>query len=297
MNDKYLGYTVLGALTIIIVVLSILIYSKLTAPVYSKSLIFEKANTLNFINNQDPVRLQGFEIGYVKTIYKQGLNVKVDIVYEKPFTVYKNYIACTTLKGVMGERYLDIYPGDPEFGVFPSDSPLVGTFIIGPTEALAYMQDLHKVVKTLNIVFTQLLNGTSDKAPLPQQVLEIASQVDKITQALTHTIVELNTNLLSHIDSVQTLTQKTLITTDQLSTSIPNYINQIDTIIPMVNLLLERTENVTTQIEKTLKVIDPDRLQKADSMITQVQITLQKLQKTISTIQKSGFDLQVKFAK
>lgn len=90
-------------------------------------------NFVNGISESAPVRLAGVDVGYIDKINlyhdKAGNKTKVEIktwINSRDVSIEKNSRATINTLGLLGEKYLEIFPGTHESGVLKDNDTLAG---------------------------------------------------------------------------------------------------------------------------------------------------------------------------
>lgn len=122
--------------------------------------------TFNFVNGlaeSAPVRLAGVNIGHVEKIYIQRdeseKRTKVNVslwINSENIKIENNARATINTLGLLGEKYLEIFPGTFETGFVKSGDRLIGQ---DPVVMETLTNTMNKLAESANIVMTNLAEG------------------------------------------------------------------------------------------------------------------------------------------
>ncbi len=143
------------------------------------------------LEERAPVRLAGVRIGYVEKIslYKGRALVKMKI-FEK-YRIRKGSRAAVTSMGIMGEKYIEIFPGEEEGFVAPGET-VEGIPPLSIDQLGAMFYSIAQDVKKMSKTFSDVIGGEKGKASLNT----ILQNLDRITTRLDR-LLEENSKLIS----------------------------------------------------------------------------------------------------
>jgi ABC-type transporter Mla subunit MlaD len=260
MNNRILGYTVIAIIVVFLILPIIYLVWQAATPKTIRTIVFEDVNALSFLSKQDPVRIQGVEVGIVRNISIINNNIAhVRIETIEDVHIHSGYSVTVMAKGVMGDRYLTIMPGDPVRPEIPADKLLYGRTAISPDEALSYVGQLqtaiHKLVKFSN----QLYRGNQEKRSLVSAVWSFTLEIDTMIRSVTTMVAAVDTSLQQNIDSITALLTTTLKITGNVSEAVPSATGKIATVYNSVDSLLIHVESLLWTLNTTIVHIEqPD---------------------------------------
>jgi len=131
------------------------------------------------LEERAPVRLAGVKIGYVKEIKLSRGRALVEMKIFDEYRIRKGSRAAVTSMGIMGEKYIEIFPGEGEEFVNPGETiegiPPLSIDQLG-TMFYSIAQDVKKMSKT----FSDVIGGEKGKTSLTT----ILKNLDRITTRL-----------------------------------------------------------------------------------------------------------------
>ena len=243
-NDRFLGYTVIGFITVFLIAPVAYLIWQAQEPFTIRTITFNNVNSLSFLSQQDPVRLRGVEIGVVREVSIRDNIAYVTIETNDDIIIHENYRISIVAKGVMGDRYLTIHPGDPDKKIIPPETLLHATIGIAIDDALPYINQLKSSIHQLMRFSDQLKNGTDNKKSLIAEIWQFTSNADSIICALINQITVMNTSLKNGFDSTVKLLDTTYLITSTLSDSLPSIISTFNDLLASTDSALAKMESL-----------------------------------------------------
>ncbi|MBN1575154.1 MAG: MCE family protein [Chitinispirillaceae bacterium] len=257
MNDRILGYIVIGVVIIFLFIPIGYLKWKSSEPVATRTIAFKGVKGLTFISVQDPVLLKGVEVGTVRDVSIDGTTALVKIKTGKSVELHENYSVTVAAKGVMGDRFLIIMPGDDRKPVVPPETLLHGRVNIGPDDALSYMGQLQSAVHKLTTISEELKNGTAQRKSLITEIWQFTADMDSIVRSMLSLFSEIDASLKQGIDStviildrtitlsrkIRDATPSSITTLKSMMLSMDNVMTQVDSLIIKADAVIERVED------------------------------------------------------
>lgn len=286
MNDRILGYTVIGlVVTFLVLPIAYLIWQS-SEPVSRRTIAFNNVEALSFLSIQDPVRLDGVEIGVVKNIVVRDTTAYVQIEIDTTVNLYENYSIFVIAKGLLGGHYLTIQPGDPAMPEIPESTLLSGRVGIRPDEAIAHIGQLREAVHTLAVISEQLKNGTTQQQSLVSKVWQITTGIDSLFQSLIAIMSELDTTFQMNIDSTAHQLEKVLSITRDIGESVPETVSSLKKTITSMDSLLADIHNLYMKADSVVTAMNNPDLPLWKEHTGSVHSKLEKLRTLLVELQK-----------
>lgn len=184
MSDRHLGYGVLAFLLLFLLIPIASLSLRLPKPARTRTVIFPSANTLNFLKIQDAVRINGFQAGSVKKTFWRDGAACVTIETGAPLDLHEGYRIVAEAKGFMGDRYLEIDPGDLQAPAIGPGMVLTGQFPIGPVEAIAKADILREKLQKIILTTDEFQKNGHVRKPLQRRFEEKSRSIDTLTISL-----------------------------------------------------------------------------------------------------------------
>ena len=260
MNDRILGYFVI-ALVVLFLILPIgYLLWQASSPVVTRTIAFKNVAGLSFLSVQDPVNIQGVEVGTIRNITIRGTTAFIEIETNDTLRLYEDYTITVVAKGVMGDRYLSILPGSPEKKRVPVDTQLYGNVAVGPDEALSYIGELKDAIHTLLVLSEELKNGTADKSSLVEKIWQFTDVMDSLIETVAAEIKEVDTLLQTGMASAQVLLDKAMTATDTVNRILPSASATLNDLIDDLNPVIDNVDRLVRKTDSLLVKIDNQEL-------------------------------------
>jgi ABC-type transporter Mla subunit MlaD len=294
MSDRKLGYGVILFLFFFIAGIAVYIAIQGFEPVYRSTIVFESANTLSFLKNQDQVCIRGVETGKIRRIILKDDKTLVEIETRLPLNLYKDYRIIAEAKGFMGDRYIEINPGDMHALAVSSKGLLRGAFPMGPTEAIAYTSDLKTKVLALIKLTEELKNGSPGKKRLDSRLAEMAETIDSLSIRFENVLCQANRFVVKNADTLAAVMEKTKAFSIELGKTAPASILNVGNSIAETNKLLIAADSLAVSCSfllERMKTWETGALFNDVNKFRQQIVTLRDF---INKIQEDGLRLQIK---
>lgn len=296
MNDRIFGYSIIIALIVFLIAPVSFLLWKSVKPVDSYIIEFSPIKSIAFLDIQDPVYSRGVEIGQVSQVNTRGHISYALIEIRKDIKIFSDYKASIIPKGVMGDRYLEINSGMTLPKMSPKDT-LNGSFVMGPAEAISYIDLLRIKVGELSQLTEKLKTGTEEKKSLIAGLWDGVEAFDSISKSISELTMTLNKEIEDKASTLEEILKKSSLITVKASRLTPIYMNNIEklltqtnTVMIQVNSIVEKSSKVTGQLQKADIAIWSDKLKNLQS---ELKNTIQ----FINNLDMDGIKLPVKLTK
>ncbi|HEX3020615.1 MAG TPA: MlaD family protein [Chitinispirillaceae bacterium] len=297
MNDRFLGYVVVTALFIFLILpVSFLIWKSAT-PVHSYIIEFDPINSISFLNFQDPVYEKGVEIGQVRKVVNGLQKVYATIETRKDLNFYSNYNISVIPKGIMGDRYLEIEPGTNTHQALNPTDTLSGTFILGPAEAISCVDKLRLKIEQLSGIIDNLKNGTTESKSLITNFWNSVETIDSLSSSIAAItgMFELQTG--QKLDSITELLKKSTLITENFSTTLPSFLKKVESLIIQSNNLVLQLKTFSDHSVSVAKQINSPDLPIWNDKLSDLQRELRNIIKIIDNLQVEGLKLPIRLSR
>lgn len=294
MNDKILGYIILMIIALFVLSPIVYVCYIFFSPRQTLVVEFPNVRSTSFLNPQDAVRFKGIQVGVVSEIQLHNNHALVKLKTDNSFRMHEGYEVIAYLKGLMGDRYVKISNGDQVQPVIPQTAILNGSIVEGPTEILAYIMQLRKIIHEMNNIVILLKDGSEHKTSFLTKFNSIVSKTDTISTDLI-AIIEKSGNIIEqNRDSLETFMIKAFRITDSINQNIPEMIQDIDKIVTSTSLLLKKVELFSIQTDSMItQFLKPDNLIWKNDL-KMLQDELKSLREVLIDIKGDGIKLPVR---
>lgn len=263
-------------------------------PVHIRTVEFKNIKNVSFISNEDPVRIQGVQIGVIGDINTSYETTIVLLNLDKPLQLYKGYTVTAYLKGLMGDRYISIQQGDIHSTPLGQNDVLQGKFLDGPTEIVGYIGRIKSMLQQLNKSVDALKNGTSEEKSFVVQFANFYQKVETLSTSVCNLTKKIDLTMDKNRDTIEYLLNQATSITDSLSKTIPdilletkNTLASTHTFISQVDSFVLKTDSVVAGIEDAKSILWQDD-------IKNIQTDLQSLRKMLNDLRVDGLILPVR---
>jgi len=291
MTDKRLGY-ILMLLILILVggVYGYLIWLDRN-PLNNMTLRFPQVGSLAL---EDPVRMEGTTVGRISAFDHDSLGrVLVHIQSEKPIRIRASSRVAVKVKGVMGERFIEISAGNPEDPLADTRRIIDGDFEMGPSEAIAYMDLLAAKITELKDIMGNIRYGKDGKRSFVQAFNDVANTVDTLVYNLLTGLGGMEDGLNSGLDSAARFVGQTVKLTSDVSVSAPKLIDDLNTLIVKIDTAIPKIKKVIAQTNSIVDSIDNNKILWGDH-IEKLQTHLVEIKKVAENLREEGLPLTIR---
>jgi ABC-type transporter Mla subunit MlaD len=294
MNDRNLGYAVILFLIVFVVITGVYLSLQVFAPVHHRNIIFDSANSLNFLKNQDPVRFRGIAAGHIRHIFLKDGKTFVEIETRCPLDIHQGYSIVAEAKGFMGDRYIEIHPGDMRKPLIASYEPLAGTFPLGPAEAVAYTAELKIKVRSLIALTDELKNGSPAKQSLDARFTGMINKIDSISLSLKRLLINSERFAFKNADSLAAAIEKADKLSIKMSSSAPAAVRALENVTVKTKRLLIAADSLSSTCEAFLEQLNYMESGSLSKHINDLQKRIKLIKDLINELQEDGFLVPVK---
>jgi ABC-type transporter Mla subunit MlaD len=294
MNNRIIGYIVIITIILLLVLPAGFLIWQASTPKSIRKISFDDVQGLSFLAIQDPVRMLGVEVGVVTGIEFNAGSAIITIKTSTKIILHEGYSIFVNPKGVMGDQYLTIMPGNPLRPEVPSDHMLYGKASIGPDEAISYVNKLQETIHTLNVLILTLKQGTTAKKSLITQMWKVTNSIDTIARSLLSTFMEIDTVLQTNCTNATVSLDKARILVPVLTDSLPAVISHINNLLTSISILFTTTVTFLEQTDSVVSKINNPNLIIWKNYQTTIINKLSDLRYLINTIGSDTITLPVR---
>ncbi|MDO5575778.1 MAG: MlaD family protein [Fibrobacter sp.] len=295
MSDKTLGYIVLAILMLFLLIPASYFVRKTDRSDQLRTIEFENIKTMDFLSIQDPVRINGVNVGIVKKIDTKNNKTLVLVATNHPLTLFKDYQITSTIKGLLGERYLDIYPGNPQLGQIAPTDTLKGFFIPALSDVIPNMHKLDSMITFVIQTTNKLRYGSPGTVSFVDQFNDIVSKLDTLTNDINVFSGKLNLNAVKSLDSLNGLFNEVSSQADIVASSLPGLINNCNNIVVKADLLVAQLDTLVTRANSAVVSINSADTTSLKKYVEGIQVRLEKLRGALDIMRSDKLRLPVHF--
>lgn len=296
MNDRLLGYIVISALFIFLILPVSFLLWKTALPLHSYVIEFAPIKSISFLNFQDPVYTKGVEVGRVRHVVNTNQKVYAIIETKEELSFYNDYAISVIPKGIMGERYLEIEPGTVASGLLLSTDTLLGTFFIGPAEAISYVDKLRSKIDQLSELMDRLKNGTLENKSLITDFWQGLETFDSLSSSISSITETLQKEAEQKLDSIVGFLKKSTDVSMKISEILPSFLQKVENLIVQSNQLLHQLKSISEQSALATEYLNnPDLLIWSQKLKT-LQNELKNAAQVIDELEVEGLKVPIRLS-
>jgi phospholipid/cholesterol/gamma-HCH transport system substrate-binding protein len=248
------------------------------------------------LQRDDPIRLRGAQIGHISAIVSRDDRVLVTVNLAEPVEIHRNYQVSVAEKGILGERFLVLEPGDDSAPLLGERDTLTATFAPGIAEVMGQAWKLEPAIKTLAGQVDALRFGSNGKPSLVSQMQAAFTALDSFSLRLQSASQILSTELggqLVRIDSMITTTDRTL---GSVSAATPELVQNLQKTLQQLTGTVASLEQAIDQINTVARQLnDPKNLLWSDQLF-RLQEELQAIKRIINELNESALRLKLRIS-
>ncbi|MBN1757944.1 MAG: MCE family protein [Chitinispirillaceae bacterium] len=294
MNDRTLGYIVIAMVVLFLILPVGYLLWQGSTPVVTRTIAFKNVAGLSFLSVQDPVSIQGVDVGTIRDITIKGTTAFIEIETGDTLRLHEDYKITVVAKGVMGDRYLIILPGSPQKRLVPADKLLYGSVAMGPDEALSHIGELEDAVHALMLLSEELKCGTADKKSLVTTILEFTDDIDSLLQTVMVEIGAFDSLLRTGIDSAAVLLDNVSNAADSIGEILPTAAATVSDLIEDLEPVVDKVDRLILTTDSLLGKIDDPELFIWKKHTAKVSENLSELRKLFAEIGSDSLELPVR---
>ncbi|MFP4163990.1 MAG: MlaD family protein [Chitinispirillaceae bacterium] len=291
MNDRKLGYLIL--------LLLISLASGFTSyflwlkyePKDIRTVVFDNVGNLAI---EDPVCINGVLMGHVRSMKHKDNKVYVKLESRDSFPIRTSSDIRLVVKGIMGDRFIEITSGDIGDPLVDENKILTGEFVMGPSEVLAYLDILRKTVTDLKDLMVLLHKGSGTQASLVEQFGHVTVSLDSLAESVVEVFTEIDQSINPSLDSAAVLIKKSTAFTSDLSKTVPQMVFMVDSLLIKTGKIIPVMDTFVTKSQKVASKFDKDNRVLWGNHLNEIRTQLISVNKAISELRAYGTDLHVK---
>ena len=292
MNDRTLGYVLMTLIFCLVACLAVWLHWGDYAPLETRTLRFPEVGSLAV---EDPVRMEGTLVGEIRGfLHDDSGRVLVFIRSPKPIPIRTSSRAAVKVKGVMGERFIEIGIGNRNDPLIGKDQIVDGVFEMGPSEAIVYMDLLHEKIIELKDIMLWLRDGRDDgKRPFIVAFNDVMEIIDSLTWKLLAGVANMEASLNDGFDMAADITVKAVKLTADVSTKTPELIDDLSSLMTKIDALVPKIENLLIQIDLITETVDENKILWGEHA-EKIQKALTEIRKYANQVRSEGLPLNIR---
>ncbi len=242
-----------------------------------------------------PVRVAGVNVGKVLSVGVKDGKAVVEIVFTKPVKLYRNAVAKIETMGLMGEKYVEIAPGNPPAPPLPPASVIENTQV--PASMDEVMSSLNQLLEKFNSALVTP-DGKNRLAVIMDKVTKLTDSINRVTDQIGGLIEENRKSLKEVLENVAVLTES-------LREDLPQVIENVNQLTQQLSEMTYENRDDVRKIVVGLREASeraPKIAQNLDELTAKLQKLLNEnntknIEETIANIKSTTKELKELLAK
>ncbi len=294
MSDRSFGYGVLLFLTIFLLIPLYYLLPSHRSAGQRKTIIFTKANTLNFLKIQDPVRIYGIVVGEVKNIVWETGNTLVTIEVKPLIELHQGCRVTAEPVGLMGDRCLVIDPGESRAPLIDPNEPVIGQFLDGPVEVIRYADSFRERVAMISGIMRDLREGSGETQPIALHFKDAEKILDSISSSLVLLGSYANDRLGGRIDSLDDFMKNMGQFSRKQTAALPADESQVASVLSKSEECFQTADSLVSTMHSLVARMNPQESTALSATMMTLSRQLSVLQTYSRAIRQSGLNLRVR---
>ncbi|MDD5562353.1 MAG: MlaD family protein [Thermoanaerobaculaceae bacterium] len=208
------------------------------------------------LDEKSAVRIAGVRVGIVERITLQGDRALATLALERGVALHQGARAEVTSLGMLGDKYVELYPGSPSGPLLPAGATLNGTSPIGFDEAL----------KSFNSAFSNIdavagsLRGSLAGPDGQKRLDEILDNVRQLTASVRDLVQANRTNVDATVANMRAFSDSLKTELPRLADKLAEFADHLDALVAEnrgnVDASIANVKQVTAEMRVTVDNIN-----------------------------------------
>jgi phospholipid/cholesterol/gamma-HCH transport system substrate-binding protein len=269
--------------------------------------------TVAGLDEKSPVRVAGVRVGIVEKIQLSDDHALVTLALERDVHLHQGAWAAITSLGMLGDKYVELFPGPPGNPPLPVDAVLQGTSPVPFDDVLKTANGVGGDLKAITESLRRSLGGAEGE----QRLNEILENIRKLTED-TRTMVAANRGSIdATIENFRDFSQTLKDELPRLADKLNGLADRVDTVIDQnrgnLSASLENIKDLSAQLRVSADnlnqitgkiargegsigklVNDDETVNNINSTLKSVESGIQTLKNTIGRAERWRLDVNVR---
>ncbi|MBD3243676.1 MAG: MCE family protein [Chitinivibrionales bacterium] len=290
MTDRQLGY---AALFIIFAGCAAGVGYLLHATSKPSQIRVVTAENTGSLKLADPVVVGGVPVGVVRDLGASRSHAIITLQLTPPRPIHADYTIAIVDVGIMGDRWVDVDPGSASEPVIPPGDTLHARFILGPSEALGYVDRLHSVVRHWAEFSTILVQGDSSRPALVDQYARVIWFTDSLSTQVLELTDALDRFVTVHTDSIYRFLDTVAGLSNRAAVALPETIDRLSAQLAQLERGVAKVDTLLAQVQSLVSQTDSPEAARLNTLLARLQERLATVQKLLIRIRRYGVNLKV----
>ncbi|MBP7797404.1 MAG: MCE family protein [Thermoanaerobaculaceae bacterium] len=179
------------------------------------------------LDEKSPVRIAGVRIGIVEGISLEGDRAIVTLALEPGVQLHRGARAEVTSLGMLGDKYVELYPGDLHAPLLDPETVLVGDSPVGFDKVLKTVGEVGDDVKAVTGSLRQSLGGPEGQRRLD----EIVENIRQLTAEVKAMVAANRTNVDATLTNFKDFSETLKTELPKLAEKLNSLADRVDTVV------------------------------------------------------------------
>lgn len=204
------------------------------------------------LDEKSPVRVAGVRVGKVKEIRLSGTNALATLEIDAAIELREGAKAFVANLGLLGEKYVELYPGDPKTPMLASRTkPILGETVPTIDDVTAQVSKIAEDVKSVSASMRNAMGGPEGE----QRLQEIVENIRDITERMKIILASNEGNVNATADNLRKITEDLRVEIPRVADSLDRFANTIaDTVAENredMRALVQNSKEVAAELRTT----------------------------------------------
>jgi phospholipid/cholesterol/gamma-HCH transport system substrate-binding protein len=180
------------------------------------------------LDEKSPVRIAGVRVGIVERIQLKGSRALVTLAIDRDVKLHEGARAEVSSLGLLGDKYVELFPGDPGAPLLKRGTILQGTSPIGFDQALKSFNDAFANIDAVTASLRQSMAGPEGE----KRIQDILENVRTLTASIRDLVQSNRTNVDATLANMRTFSES-------LKTELPRFADKLVTLADDIDSLVK----------------------------------------------------------
>jgi phospholipid/cholesterol/gamma-HCH transport system substrate-binding protein len=252
------------------------------------------------LNEKSDILIAGVKVGWVQklSLVARHSQVRVDMMIDRNSIIYSNAHSSIRQNGLLGTKYVEVFPGDPEHPILPA-----GSTLMQPNKPAVAIDEILSVFKEIadnvNDV-TQSLKKVVGDEKNNQNLIQLVSDAQKAFQAINETAISTNNLIKNNNSNISSIVQDLSYTLHEMREKLPGTFDSVKETAESISKSITKAGDTITDAVIPIKKISENlekgsgimgSLMSDENLAKEFKTTVSGLKKYFSYADRIGIDV------
>jgi phospholipid/cholesterol/gamma-HCH transport system substrate-binding protein len=293
MNDRSLGYIIIVCICAAFLATGGYLANLFLYPPEKRLFVF---NNIGNLQIDDLLKVQGVPAGRISNILDHDKRVLVTITMRKHIPIYANYHVILAEKGILGERFLVLEPGDDRSPALTTGDTVFAIFAPGIAEIIGQAWKLEPAIQKINARIEEMLYGTAQSPALVDRLQDIFRIADSMSLRVQSAADVLRHDVSEQLDTLEGLVSLTRDEIEGIAVKLPQGVGVVDSLLQNLAGAIASLDRLTLEVQSmTTRVANKESILWDDSLM-RLRSNLEKLESILREISAKAARLRLRIS-